>query len=418
MKVIKSNTYNIVNPEPFEIPFPIVFELFTGNTLLAEYTISEAGVVDYSFNPNTSEKILTSIMRALTLNDIYFLFMSRIFPDKTPFTAMELERFELEEYHPYSIIRKTRGMLPGDKYWLRFENENINYKLALQDYRAYFERSYRKYIESLEQAVKAQEAALAEITAAEELSESDMGEPEAEVVLTQSNDVMSEDMINSLMKTLGDEAGQPEEEEASGGMMSEEDIAAMLSQTRKDNGIEEKMSDDAIAELFAHSTDEHEAEPAGGTMFEPDSGSHEKMSDDAIAALLAANMASEPEAEPEPAPEPTPEPEPEPAPASSDKMSDDAIAALLAANMASEPEAEPEPAPEPTPEPAPASSEKMSDDAIAALLAANMASEPEAEPEPAPEPTPEPTPEPAPEPAPASSEKMSDDAIAALFAQN
>ncbi|MCL2019565.1 MAG: hypothetical protein FWG70_07380 [Oscillospiraceae bacterium] len=359
MKIIKFNTYNVINSEPFEIPFPIVFELLSGNTLLAEYTISDNGVVDYSFNPNTSEKILTSIRRPLSLNDIYFLFSSRIFPDKTPYTAIEMERFGIVEYHPYAIIRKTRGMLPGDKYWFRFENENINYKTALQEHRYYYELSYKKYLDAIEAVTPAEEQTAEEdITlSAVELTDS----PEKPVVSEAEVEALSDGMINSLLDTLGEnfdastlaaKALQPEEEQAPSN---------------------EKMSDDAIAAMLAANM---AAEPPSASEPAP---SNEKMSDDAIAAMLAANMAAEPPSVSEPAP-------------SNEKMSDDAIAAMLAANMAAEPPSASEPAP---------SNEKMSDDAIAAMLAANMAAETPSASEPAP-----------------SNEKMSDDAIAALFAQN
>jgi hypothetical protein len=326
---------------------------------------------------------------------------------------MEMERFEVYEYHPYNIIRKTRGMLPGDKYWLRFEGESINYKTALDEHRAYYERSYKRYMDALEaaqtesettppsplQGGESDDAEVPESTVAQEVSAVLASEPDS--------DVMSEDMIASLLSTLGDEVGEAttppvpaetapaEEIHEEAHELTDDEVGEILKHTKEANGVEVKMSDDEIAALLAANSapaDEGGApSESEGRMFEPDSGTHEKMSDDAIAALLAANSAP---AEPEPEPVAA-----EPAP-SNEKMSDDAIAALLAANSAP---AEPEPEPVAA-EPAP-SNEKMSDDAIAALLAANSAP---AEPEPEPV---------AAEPAP-SNEKMSDDAIAALLAQN
>jgi len=305
MKVIKSHTYNIINPEPFEIPFPLVFELLSGNTLLAEYTISETGVVDYSFNPNTSEKILTSIRRPLTLDDIYFLFTSRIFPDKTPYTAVEMERFGITEYHPYTIVRKTRGMSLVDKYWLRFENEEINYKSALYEFNDYYENSYKKYLESLEAPNVGSD------TSGVPQKEGDCPVHAAAVEsakgLVRDEQKMSDDMVSALMASLGDEAEDP------GGRMIE-----------PDSGELEKMSDEDIAAMLAMNAPHEEAESSGGMM-----------SPEAIAAMLAANSAPEPvtEAVVEPAAE---ESKPEPA-AESDSgggmMSPEAIAALLAANQ-------------------------------------------------------------------------------------
>ncbi|MCL2694287.1 MAG: hypothetical protein FWE60_04190, partial [Oscillospiraceae bacterium] len=303
MKIIKSHTYNIINPEPFEIPFPLVFELLSGNTLLVEYTISETGVVDYSFNPNTNEKILTSVRRALTLNDIFFLFTSRIFPDKTPYTAMEMERFEIYEYQPYNIIRKTRGMLPGDKYWLRFEGESINYKTALDEHRAYYERSYKRYMDALEAAQTESEATPpSPLQGGEsddaEVPESTIAQEVSAVLASEADsDVMSEDMIASLLSTLGDEVGEattppvPAETAPAEGIheevheLTDDEVGEILKHTKEANGVEVKMSEDEIAALLAANSapaDEGDApSESEGRMFEPDSGTHEKMSDDA-----------------------------------------------------------------------------------------------------------------------------------------
>ncbi|MCL1823356.1 MAG: hypothetical protein FWG44_04050 [Oscillospiraceae bacterium] len=274
MKVIKSYAYNIINAEPFEIPFPLVFELLSGNTLLAEYTISEAGVVDYSFNPNTSEKILTSIMRPLTLNDIYFLFTTRIFPDRTPYTQMEMERFGIIEYQPYLIIRRTRGMLPGDKYWFRFEGETLNYKHALQEHRNYYENSYNKYVESLE-AAQSEEQVKAAASAMEnpQGSKGEIPEQAAKILENNSSEVMTDEMISSLMNSLGDELDSAPEASEKPAVQPTE------------SGGSDKMSDDAIAALLSANQAPEEPTPTSTS-----SGS-DKMSDDAIAALLAANQA-------------------------------------------------------------------------------------------------------------------------------
>ena len=139
MKVIKSNTYNVVNTEPFDIPLPIEFELMYGNGLLASYSIHEDGQVDYSFSSTAKEPILTSTARPLELNDIYFLFSSRVFQDKTPFTESELMRFGIEEYNPYEIVRKTHGILPIDRYWIKFsDDKNLTYKKAEKNFTSYY----------------------------------------------------------------------------------------------------------------------------------------------------------------------------------------------------------------------------------------------------------------------------------------
>ncbi|MDR0223330.1 MAG: hypothetical protein LBI38_07365 [Oscillospiraceae bacterium] len=138
MKVIKSHTYNVVNTDPFDMPAPLEFEMFCGNSLLAAYKINEDGRVDYSYNPASNDKVLTSTHRPLDMRDIYFLFSSRVFPDKTPFTRNELDRFGIEEYNPYEIMRKTHGILPADRYWFKFSDETLSYKKASEDFNSYF----------------------------------------------------------------------------------------------------------------------------------------------------------------------------------------------------------------------------------------------------------------------------------------
>ncbi len=355
MKIIKSNSYNFIHADPFDIPLPTVFELYAGNTLLVEYSISEDGVVNYNFNPNTNEKILTSTKRPLELTDIYFLLYSRVIPDNTPYTKLELDKYELDEYNPFSIIQKSHGIMPGDNYWIRFLDQDLNYKKALKDYQSYNEKMYQKHLE-------AQKAYFETISVPapmpvqnidkilqqkdidfDNLSENINNMPmvsedykkkfEVETVSEPDIKPMSDEEINSMFDKMGlifnEEAPEKETEQTS------EDTSS------------EKMSDDAIAAMFANLNAEPEpaAEPA------PTQASSEKMSDDAIAAMFA-NL----NAEPEPAAEPAP------TQASSEKMSDDAIAAMFA-NL----NAEPEPAAEPTP--TQASSEKMSDDAIAAMFA-------------------------------------------------
>jgi hypothetical protein len=138
MKIIKSLTYNVVDTEPFELKLPVEFELFCGNTLLASYKVYEGGQVDYQFNPKAKDKILTSTLRPLTLEDIYFLFTSRVFPNQTPFTQIELDRFGVEEYNPYEIVRRTHGIMPTDRYWVKFAGEDLNHKKALEWFNHYY----------------------------------------------------------------------------------------------------------------------------------------------------------------------------------------------------------------------------------------------------------------------------------------
>lgn len=314
MPVIKSKSYNVISTEPFDLPFPCQFELLCGNTLLAQYRISEQGIVDYSFNPNTSEKFLTPTNRPLVLNDIYFLLSSRVFPDKGPFTMMELERFELTEYNPYDIALKTHGILPIDKYWLRFEGEEYKYKQVLQDYHGYYERSYQKLLEQQKEFLEQQAAMAPPVEDVDQILKQHEVQFD-ELAKTAVGEPMSQDEFRK--QVIGEEA-EPEE---AGKILSTDEIAALFGQVGLPETDEkpaaeasdEKMSDDAIAAMFANMGGASEPEPVP----EPTDAPSEKMSDDAIAAMFA-QMGG------------TSEPEPEPAPDPNAKMSDDAIAAMFA----------------------------------------------------------------------------------------
>ncbi|MCL2071296.1 MAG: hypothetical protein FWH07_03570 [Oscillospiraceae bacterium] len=275
MKIIKSNTYNVVSTDPFDIPLPLEFELMSGNSLLASYSIHEDGQVDYSFNPTAKDRILTSTARRLELNDIYFLFSSRVFQDKTPFTEGELRRFGIEDYNPYEVLRKTHGIMPIDRYWFKFsDEEDLTYKKAAKNFADYFKPP--------------------------EMPES--SNESAETDNTEQNDDM--DAIYSIDSIL---------EQKSHEYSSIHDVGSILNENKIDveslasNIDDEPITESAFAPVLNNTkkTADSEPESSGGNM-----------SPEAIAALLAGSAA---ESEPEPEPK-----------SSGGNMSPEAIAALLA----------------------------------------------------------------------------------------
>ncbi|MCL2085972.1 MAG: hypothetical protein FWH05_00055 [Oscillospiraceae bacterium] len=442
MKIIKSNSYNVINSEPFDIQLPCEFELWWGNTLLSQYRISEDGVVDYSFNPETDIKILTSTKRALSLNDIYYLISSRVFPDKTPFTALEMARFGITEYNPFIIATVTHGMFLVDKYWFRFSDQELSYKSALEDYQRYFDSSRFNVPDSAANEEQSEEESENYYDNVGKTTRDALAPDKIEhldSIINQRNfdfeqvaeNVSGEPMSSEEFRAnvIGEDTSEPEEKSAtdispieSSDKMSEDAIAAMLAAAQTPEPVapaatdssSDKMSEDAIAAMLAAAqTPEPVAPPAP---------SSDKMSEDAIAAMLAAAQTPEPEETISEVPPITQHAAIPPVYAgvaahpademideifaksanketpadSSAKMSDDDIAAMIAAAQTTEPVAPPAP-------PAP-SSDKMSDDAIAAMIAAAQTAEPVAPPEP-----------PAPPAATGSSDKMSDDAIAEML---
>ena len=436
-KIVKYNTYRLIDSNYFELPLPFRFDILKKDIPIASYEITEDEQIVCNIITKYKEDMLTSVRRPLSISDIYFLFSCRVFQDMTPYTAHMLSCIGLEKYNIPEILYRTHGIIPYDNYWIRFDGEEINY-----------EQAKASFDSMMEPPVVAQPYPAAEAAVSPNLNEilnqhtidisglvsdnngTPIAQSEAENKLRTAvayshpeqqeeevvNNKMSESEIEALLMTAGISSPAPAvdsgssmsqadieamfavnstaPEEPSGGQMSQADIEAMFAGNAATSApVEEtpaaddgKMSQDDIAALFAANA-AAEPEPAPAVEEAPASGG--KMSQDDIAALFAANAAAEPE----------PAPAVEEAPASGGKMSQDDIAALFAANAAAEPE------PAPAVEEAPAASGgKMSQDEIAALLAVNAAAEPE--------------PAPAVEEAPASGGKMSQDDIAALFAAN
>ena len=364
--ILKSSRYRMISNRSFELPLPVKYELYREDNPVAEYEITAEEKVSFRILTKYKEDMLTPIYRPLDISDIYYFLSTRVFQDNTPFTYSELSLLGLEKYNVYDIVRKTRGITPYDRYWLKFDGDSCTkYEEAVKTFnelmtpkdmpapsvfmpesapeQAYSEADVNEILNQNKVDVSSkldEKAAMSEESPAVSASE----EPEL------SSGTMSEAEIEALLVSAGlsDAAPAAEPEPVSGGMMSQEDIEKMLAAT---------------------SAPEPAPEPA------PASGG--KMSQEDIEKMLAAASA----------PEPAPAPEPEPAPASGGKMSQDDIEKMLAAASA----------PEPVPEPAPASGGKMSQEDIEKMLAATFA------------------PEPAPEPAPASGGKMSQEDIEALL---
>ena len=390
--ILKWNRYRLVDNHAFDMPLPLKFEIRKKDCAVAEYEISEDEKISCRILTKYKEDMLTTIRRPLTISDIYYLFSCRVFQDRTPFTMFELALLGMEKYNVYNILKKTRGITPFDEYWIRFDGDECTYDKALEEFNAITApvldaitaapadipgepepaEQMPEQIADLKEVLSQHTVDVSRLIpepAPKPSANSTVIMPDApQEEETLVNNKMTEDEIEELLRSAGlSEDAEPAPAEPSGGMMSQDDIAALFAANAAEPAPAEpsggKMSQDDIAALFASNVAEPApAEPSGG-----------KMSQDDIAALFAANAA-----------------EPAPAEPSGGKMSQDDIAALFAANAAEQST--------PT-EPAPAdpSGGKMSQDDIAALFAANAA-----------------------EPAPAepSGGKMSQDDIAALFAAN
>ncbi len=353
-KVVKYNTYRLIDNNSFELPLPFRFDIYRKEYLVAEYEITEDERVECNIITKHKENMITPVHRPLTLSDVHYLFSCRVFQDMTPYTAHMLKCVGLEKYNVLDIITRTHGIVPYDNYWLRFGDEDLNYELATESFNAMMAepvvpaapqpavaQSGPDVSEILSQhtidisGIVARDGAGTTQTEAENMVRTAVAFTPAEKDDEVVNNKMSEDEIEALLMKAGIsspamdnifDSAAPTVEEPSGGAMSQADIEAMFASTMA--------APEPVSAPAADSTD----------------GS--KMSQDDIAALFAANAVAEPE----------PAPVVEEAPASGGKMSQDDIAALFAANAAAEPE------PAPVVEEAPASGGKMSQDAIEALL--------------------------------------------------
>ena len=343
--VLKRNRYRLVDNHSFELPLPMKFELYKEDSPVAEYEISADQKVSFRIITKYKEEMLTPINRPLSISDIYFFLSSRVFQDKTPFTRTALSSVGLEKYSVMDIVKKTRGMTPYDKYWVKFEGDSFSYEQALDNFKELFTVNAPVFTPASApapapqpQQVKAPTASIAD----------------TEEILNQHKPDVS-----AIKEELGvppmEAVPEVEEEPLRNNTMTADEIEALLAQSGltdspaidhcdfdddepdSDTG---KMSQDDIEKLIAAQT--AAAEPAP----EPKQEGGGKMSQDDIEKLIAAQMGAA-----EPAPEPKPE--------SGGKMSQDDIEKLIAAQMG---------AAEPAPEPKPESGGKMSQDEIEALL--------------------------------------------------
>ncbi|MDR0821238.1 MAG: hypothetical protein LBN40_02075 [Oscillospiraceae bacterium] len=292
-----ANPIKIVSPEPFEIPFPVSFELMHENTVMIQYEIDEDMTVNYGYNPECTEHFPTPINRPLTIRDMYFLINSRVFPDETPFTEAELERFEIAEYDTYEIFKRTHGILPADKCWFRFADEKtLNYKKVMKVHRGYYERAFERFQEKQKQLFeeyrKLQQTlapvaveGVADILGQHEMKFGEMSEKAVGEPMTSEEfrkNVIGETETDEIDYSVSTPTGET---------MSDDDISAMfksISLSNNDGEDMTKLSDDAIAAMFAQQAS---AAPETPTVVTPTAESNAKLGDDAIAAMFAIGRA-------------------------------------------------------------------------------------------------------------------------------
>ncbi len=136
MKLIKNYEYNPITPEPFEIPFPVYFELYYKDIQLATYRIADELWIDYTFDNTYGIPIITPEREPISIDDIYFLLTCRVFRKNYPGIVQELKLLGLNEYNPYYIVKKTHGLMQNDMYWIKFPGEDDvdSYEKAVENF--------------------------------------------------------------------------------------------------------------------------------------------------------------------------------------------------------------------------------------------------------------------------------------------
>ena len=281
--VIKSNRYRMVDNHAFELPLPLGFEIWEEEYPVAEYKIEADETVSCVILTKYKEYMLTPLFRPLNINDMYYLMSCRVFQDRTPYTGCLLERLGLKKFSVYDILRKTHGVTPYDKYWLKFDGESITYQQVFDE----FCRLTEQDISEIPPAIMPEWQSFNQITADDyirhtpEISSAEKTEatpapksaekqiplpivpdpePEAESE-PRSGTKMSQEEIEALLSSvgLGDNAPEPTPataEEPTGGKMSQADIEAMFAQSAPEPTPAEepaggKMSQEDIERMLA-----------------------------------------------------------------------------------------------------------------------------------------------------------------------
>ncbi len=307
--VLKGNRYRLVDNRSFELPLPLKYELLKEDSPIAEYEISMDEKVSYRIITKYKEDMITPIYRPLDISDVYYFFSCRVFQDRTPFTMTELSLLGLEKYNVYDIIRKTRGVTPYDTYWLRFDGDDCDYETArgvwddlMQHVGTPGAKKAAETHETSEPPAPKSDADVGEIlnqhkvdvaakfAQKEEITKEEPNEPEHVTNNTMSADEIEALLIKSGLTDLAQPDEAPEkpelaaEEKSSGGMMNEDEIAAMLAavgvgaeETATAETAVSDIGEDIGAILDAVETAPVEEKPSGG-----------KMSQEDIEAMLAA----------------------------------------------------------------------------------------------------------------------------------
>ena len=67
-------------------------------------------------------------LRPANMDTVVWFFRRRCFPETQDGVEELLEMLGLKQYDPYSIVKKTKGMMWKDHCWVRFEGDTSTYE--------------------------------------------------------------------------------------------------------------------------------------------------------------------------------------------------------------------------------------------------------------------------------------------------
>lgn len=102
-----------------------IIQLYKEDELKTEIVIKDGKITSKKYdNSLNGQLFLSDNITPLYLKSI---FESRIFSKKRSDLPRLLNVLDIEKYDAYDIIKKTHGISSADRFWFKFDNENIKY---------------------------------------------------------------------------------------------------------------------------------------------------------------------------------------------------------------------------------------------------------------------------------------------------
>lgn len=103
------------------------FEYYFDNTLCTECKV-DYGVGSIDIKNYTDNIVFQAFgKRRMSIDEIDEFFRERCFPETRVDVKDLLKMLGLRNFDAEAICRKTHGMVHGDRFWIRFDDEDLTY---------------------------------------------------------------------------------------------------------------------------------------------------------------------------------------------------------------------------------------------------------------------------------------------------